>query len=591
MMKFLIDSRFKGYTIGHLQKDLLAGLIVGIVAIPLAMAFAIASGVKPEYGIYTAIIAGFITSLLGGTKFSISGPTGAFVPVLFAIVMQYGYENLLIAGLMAGFILILMGVLRMGTIIQYFPKPVTIGFTAGIAIIIFSGQIADFLGLTDVLKKEYFHENMFEIVMVLGAIDFYSLLTAVICLAVIIAAMRFFPKIPGALLGLIVSTLIATFFYPDQVATIGSKFGGIPSSLPQLQFPQLSPDKLLELLGPAFMIAMLGAIESLLCAVVADGMTGHKHNSNRELVGQGIANVITPLFGGIAATGAIARTATNIKNGGSSPLSGIIHSLVVLTVLLVLTPFASKIPMASMAPILMVVAWNMSERKEFARILKTRSFDSVVMLFTFALTVFIDLTTGVMIGLLVSFILFVKQMKTVHSVKKVALDDIQNKATTERVKEGYNCPQISLFTLEGPLFFAATQSLEDLIDREIQSNPKVILLRMSKVPYLDTSGEAVLVNVINRIRKQQGILLISGIREQPKSMLIKTGFYEQIGELHFFEHTGQAINYALSLLDLNQCKGCTKFAFRECSALSGQEKRTLYAGLSKKKAVLPTNNS
>ncbi|MCA0754248.1 sulfate permease [Paenibacillus sp. N4] len=573
-MKVLIDSRFQGYSFGHLQKDLTAGLIVGIVAIPLALAFAIASGVKPEYGLYTAIIAGFLTSLLGGSRFSISGPTGAFIPVLFAIVMQYGYENLLIAGFMAGIIILLMGILRLGAVIQYFPKPVTIGFTAGIAVIIFSGQISDFFGLSEVKKRELFHENMIEIYISMGSVNIYSLLTAAICLATILLANRFMPKIPGALLGLLASTLIAAFLYPDQVATIGSKFGGIPSALPQFQIPELSLNKVFELMAPAFMIAMLGSVESLLCAVVADGMAGSKHNSNRELVGQGIANMVTPLFGGIPATGAIARTATNIKNGAVSPISGLVHSLVLLAVLLFLTPYASKIPMASLAPILMVVAWNMSERKEFTHILKTKSYDSVIMLATFLLTVLMDLTTGVIFGLLISFILFVKQMKTIHSVKKVTTDSISKKVTPDRLREGADCPQISMFTLEGPLFFATTQTLEESVEAEIRIGSKVILLRMSKVPYLDTSGEAVMESLIIRIRREGGELLISGIRKQPINILKKTGLYEQIGRKNFFEHTGQAIGYALTRLDENKCKGCTKFAFRECSGLSGVETRS-----------------
>lgn len=565
-------DRFEGYSIGSLQKDLVAGLIVGIVAIPLAMAFAISSGVKPEYGIYTAIFAGILASVLGGSKFSITGPTGAFIPILFGIAMQYGYENLLIAGFMAGIMLLLMGLLKIGTIIKFFPKPVTIGFTTGIAVIIFSGQIADFFGLRDVKKHEFFHENMVEMFKHLNTVNVYSLLTAVICFVVIILTMKFFPKIPGALVGLLVSTVVATIFFPDQVATIGSKFGGIPNSLPSLHIPQIDSGKIVELMGPAFTIAMLGAIESLLCAVVADGMTGSKHNSNRELIGQGIANMITPLFGGIAATGAIARTATNIKNGGTSPLAGIIHGVVVLAVLLLLSPYASLIPMASMAPILMVVAWNMSERKEFAHILMTKTYDSIVLLLTFMLTVFIDLTTAVEFGLVLAIILFIKQMNSVHSVLKVSPDTKFNKVVPNRVAKGSACPQVSIFTLEGPLFFATTQALEDSVSKELESGQNTILLRMSKVPYLDTSGEAVLVDVIKKIHKNGGKLLVSGIRQQPKNLMERTGTYEEIGAKHFFEHTGQAINYALTMLDFNKCKGCKHFAFQECDELSNPSK-------------------
>lgn len=570
--QFLGLDRFEGYSIGNFQKDLVAGLIVGIVAIPLAMAFAINSGVKPEYGIYTAIIGGILCSLLGGSKFSISGPTGAFVPILFGITMMYGYENLIIAGFMAGVMLLLMGVLRIGTIIKFFPKPVTIGFTTGIAVIIFSGQITDFLGLSNVKKHEMFHENMQEIFLHLNTINGFSFLTAGICLTVIILAMKFLPKIPGALLGLLVSTLVATFLYPDQVATIGSKFGGIPSTLPSLQMPQIDSGKILELIPAAFTIAMLGAIESLLCAVVADGMTGSKHNSNRELIGQGIANMIIPLFGGIAATGAIARTATNIKNGGKSPLSGIIHGLVVLSVLVLLAPFASLIPMASMAPILMVVAWNMSERKEFAHILKLKSYDSIVMVATFLLTVFIDLTAAVEVGLVLAIILFIKQMNATHSVTKVLPDKQFNKVMPDHKAQGNGCPQTSIFTLEGPLFFATTQALENSVSKELLSGPKTVLLRMSKVPYLDISGEAVLASIVKQVHQKGVTLQISGIREQPKKLMVKTGLYEEIGEKRFFEHTGEAIDDSFSRLDLNKCKGCKHFAFQECTVLSNPQK-------------------
>jgi SulP family sulfate permease len=376
-------ERFEGYNTSAFRKDLISGLIVGIIAIPLGMAFAIASGVKPEYGIYTTIIAGIIISLFGGSKFQIGGPTGAFIPILFAIVIQYGYENLLIAGFLAGIILILMGALKLGALIKFIPRPVTIGFTAGISVIIFSGQIANFLGLSDIEKHEVFFSNMKEIVKHLSTINIYSVVTAGMCLVVILLAPRFISKVPGSLVGLVVSSVIATLFFKGNVATIGSSFGAIPSTLPHFHFPEMTWDRIETLIRPAFIIAMLGGIESLLSAVVADGMTGSRHNSNRELIGQGVANMITPLFGGIPATGAIARTATNIKNGAASPLSGIIHGVVVLMVLILFAPYASDIPLASMAPILMLVAWNMSDRKEFAHVLKTKTSDSVVLLITF----------------------------------------------------------------------------------------------------------------------------------------------------------------------------------------------------------------
>lgn len=401
-MKFSFSGRFQGYHMKSLQKDLISGVIVGIVAIPLGMAFAIASGVKPEYGLFTTIVAGILISVFGGSKFQIGGPTGAFVPILFAIVLQYGYEKLLIAGFMAGFILFVMGLCKLGRMIKYIPRPVTIGFTAGIAVTIFSGQIANFLGLRDLQKHEGFLANMKELGIHFSTLNGYSILTAVICLAFIIWTPKRLPKIPGPLVGLFISTVVATLFYPDKVATIGSTYGAIPNSLPNLHFPDLSIANMQLLIKPALVIAMLGGIESLLSAVVADRMGGTAHHSNRELMGQGIANMISPLFGGIPATGAIARTATNIKNGAVSPISGVVHGLVVLLVLFFFAPYASLIPLASMAPVLMVVAWNMSERRAFVHVMQTKTAESLVLLVTFILTVLTDLTTAVGVGLILS---------------------------------------------------------------------------------------------------------------------------------------------------------------------------------------------
>ncbi|MEG0450888.1 MAG: SulP family inorganic anion transporter, partial [Lysinibacillus sp.] len=323
-MKMLFTGRFEGYSVEHFKKDLLSGTIVGIVAIPLAMSFAIASGVKPEYGIYTACIAGILISLFGGSKYQIGGPTGAFVPILLGIVLTYGYENLLLAGLMAGILLCLMGIFKLGTLIKFIPRPVTIGFTAGIAVTIFIGQIANFLGLTDIERHEQFLANIKELALHINTTNLYSIVIAVICFITMLLTPKVFPKIPGPLAGIVASTVIATVFFSGQVATIATAYGSIPNTLPQFGIPEITFERIQLLIGPAFVIAMLGGIESLLSAVVADGMTNSKHNSNRELVGQGVANIITPLFGGIPATGAIARTATNIKTGAVSPMSGII---------------------------------------------------------------------------------------------------------------------------------------------------------------------------------------------------------------------------------------------------------------------------
>jgi sulfate permease, SulP family len=566
-------GRFEGYDVASFRKDLLSGLIVGIIAIPLGMAFAIASGVKPEYGIYTTIIAGILISLFGGSKFQIGGPTGAFIPILFAIVMQYGYDNLLIAGFMSGIILVLMGVFKLGILIKFIPRPVTIGFTAGIAVIIFSGQISNFLGLRDIEKHENFLSNMIEIVIHLATINIYSVVTAMVCLMVILLTPRFLPKLPGSLAGLVISSIVAVLFFKGNVATIGSSFGAIPGTLPHFQFLEMTWQRIETLIGPAFIIAMLGGIESLLSAVVADGMTGSRHNSNRELIGQGIANMATPLFGGIPATGAIARTATNIKNGAVSPISGIVHGVVVLLVLIMFARYASHIPLASMAPILMLVAWNMSERKEFIHVLKTKTSDSVVLLITFLLTVFTNLTIAVEVGLVLSVILFVKRMSETLMVDKVLPDPSakHEKVKAHMVTEGHDCPQISIYTIEGPLFFGAANMFDKSIMDIIYQRPKILLLRMGKVPIMDTTGESKLASLVKHLERFGGKVVISEIQPQPLNVLKKTGLYKLIGENRFFQHTGEAIDYALTQLDYNKCSGCKHFVFRECAKLSNTE--------------------
>ncbi|MEH7238645.1 SulP family inorganic anion transporter [Bacillus sp. JJ1562] len=576
LQKWAFTGRFKGYSVQSFQKDLISGVVVGIIAIPLGMAFAIASGVKPEYGIYTTIIAGILISLFGGSKYQIGGPTGAFIPILFGIVATYGFENLLIAGFMAGIILFMMGIFKLGSLIKFIPRPVTIGFTSGIAIIIFVGQVPNFLGLDQIEKHELFLDNMREIVLHIREINIYSILTAFICLVVLLLTPKFFPKVPGSLIALLISTGIATIFYPSQVATIGSTFGEIPSKLPSFQFPDITVERIKHLIQPAFVIAMLGAIESLLSAVVADGMTNSKHNSNRELVGQGLANMVTPLFGGIPATGAIARTATNIKTGAVSPLSGVIHGIVVLLVLLLFAPYASKIPLASMAPIIMLVAWNMSERRVFYHVLQTKTGDSLVLVVTFLLTVLMNLTVAVQVGLILAVVLFTKRMSDIIVTEK-ALPNPETKhekMDTGIVTDSHDCPQISIYNVEGPLFFGAAQAFEQQIMKSINYRPGVLLLRLGRVPFMDTTGEAGLASIVKDFSKH-GIVLISGIKPQPKSVLQKTGLYELIGEENFFEHTGDAIDFALTQINHNKCLGCRHFVFKECQALSGVEEKVV----------------
>ena len=577
--KFFVDERFQNYSWKAFQKDLISGIIVGIIAIPLGMAFAIASGVKPEYGIYTTIIAGILISLFGGSKFQIGGPTGAFIPILFGIVMTYGYDNLLVAGFMAGIILVLMGVFKLGSLIKFIPRPVTIGFTTGIAITIFTGQLANFLGLTGIEKKESFLANMAEIIHQLNTVNLLSVVTAIICLITMIITPKLFPKVPGALIGLLVSTIVAAFLYPGQVQTIGTAYGEISNSLPTISIPHVDLTIIQQLIGPAFVIALLGGIESLLSAVVADGMTNTRHNSNKELIGQGIANMVTPLFGGIPATGAIARTATNIKNGAVSPLSGVIHGIVVLLVLMIFAPYASHIPLASLAPVLMIVAWNMSERHIFSHILKTKTSDSLVLVVTFLLTVFVDLTTAVEVGLLLAVLLFTKRMvdSGVFAQALPNLNKASKKVETHVVSEGHDCPQITIYNIEGPLFFGVAQTFQQTI-------LKLLLLRMGKVPFIDLTGEAHLASIVKSFSKH-GTVLISGLGNQPEEVLRKTGLYDTIGEEHFFKHTGEAIQYSLNHLDRTKCLGCKHFAFSECASLSDSkelvvEKKKVYTSIS-----------
>ncbi|MGM5471793.1 SulP family inorganic anion transporter [Bacillus pumilus] len=528
-------GRFEGYDTSKLRRDLIAGLVVGVVAIPLGMAFAIASGVGPEYGLYTVIVAGILISLFGGSKYQIGGPTGAFVPILFGIVSQYGIENLLIAGFMAGCMLVLFGIFKLGKLMKFIPRPVIIGFTAGIAVIIFSGQIANFLGLKGVEKHESFFLNMREIVVHLGTANSLAILTAVIGLIVILVAQKYIPKIPGALLGLLASTFLAVLFFQGQVETIGSAYGEIPRQLPSFAFPELTIEKMIYLLPPAIIIALLGGVESILSAMVADNMKGSKHDSNKELVGQGIANMAAPLFGGIPATGAIARTATNIKNGGASPISGVVHGVVVLLILMLFAPYASMIPLAAMAPILMFVAWNMSEKKEFINIVKVKNADSLVLVVTFLLTVIGDLIIGVTAGLILAFIAFIKKMSQTTSIRpNVVVPQMETAAALEKQTDQQG---ISMYAIEGPLFFGTTDSLENSILDHVQTKPKTLILLMNKVNYMDTSAEAVLMNISNRLKHHNGKLMIVGLQSQPKELLRRTGLFHHIGKQYFFERT------------------------------------------------------
>ncbi|MFD1608019.1 SulP family inorganic anion transporter [Oceanobacillus luteolus] len=572
-MKLLKDNRFRGLTANDVKRDLMAGITVGIVAIPLGMAFAIASGVKPEYGLYTTVIAGILVALFGGSRYQIAGPTGAFIPILLAIVLEFGYEDLLIAGFMAGIMLMLMGFFKFGNLIKFIPRSVTIGFTAGIAVIIFAGQIENFLGLEGMEKKEYFHETMIQIFERLPTLNLYSILVAVLGVLILILVPRYFPRVPVLLVALIIPACIAYIFFPGKVETIGSAFGGISQSLPTLQFPELTWDKIVTLLQPAFVIAMLGGIESLLSAVVADGMTGKRHNSNRELIGQGLANVVTPLFGGIPATGAIARTATNIKSGAVSPLSGVFQGIFVLVTILALAPFASHIPLASMAPILMRVAINMSEHKSFAHIVKLRTSDSLVLAVTFLLTVFVNLTVAVQFGLLLAMFSFVKRMSEVVGVEKV----IPTRLKEEENSKGLQsiCPKIAFFTIEGPLFFGAADKFESMITRSINKKPSVLILKMKHVSYIDATGGNNLASLIRDFKKTGGTTLLAEMNDDVLNTIKNSGLYEEIGEKNIFSDASKAVDYSLNLINVNKCSRCGKKGATTCQVyLESQQLRS-----------------
>lgn len=526
------DNRFLHYNVTGFRKDLIAGITVGIVAIPLGMAFAIASGVKPEYGLYTTIIAGLIVAILGGSRFQIAGPTGAFIPILLAIVLQHSYEELLIAGFLAGIFLVIMSFAGVSSLIHFVPKSVTIGFTTGIAVIIFTGQIGNFFGLTGLEQKEFFHEDMIGLVKQFHTVNIFSILVAVIGLGVIFILPKITPRIPVFLVALLIPTILSVILFPGKVETIETAFGGIPNTLPTFSFPDITLSKLVALGSPALVIAALGSIESLLSAVVADGMKNgeyEKHDSKRELFGQGIANMITPLFGGIPATGAIARTATNIRSGAVSPISGVVQSLFVLLFLLVFAPYASYIPLAAMAPILMFVAWNMSARKNFLHILSLKTSDTLVLLTTFLLTIFVNLTVAVQIGILLSIISFLRKMINKLHLKVAKPSDV------ELIKFGDENPAtLKKYILDGPLFFGTAKSFEDAYPVILEEQTKTIIIDMEHLSVVDATGEEIL-SVLLEDAKKANINII--IKQLPKEKIIlfkRSGLYDKIGKDNFF---------------------------------------------------------
>jgi SulP family sulfate permease len=510
----------------HWPRNIVAGIVVGLVALPLAMAFAIASGVKPEQGLYTAIIAGALVSLLGGSRTQIAGPTGAFIVILAGITQRYGVDGLQIATLMAGVLLMIFGVLRLGAVIRYIPDSVIAGFTAGIAVIIWVGQWKDFFGLP-APHGDHFHEQLWSLLQQFPQLDFATTMLSLASLAVLFLSPRVAPRVPGPLVALVFATVTVKILRLP-VATIGSAFGGIPDTLPGFRWPDVSFARLLELVRPAFAIALLGAIESLLSAVVADGMAGTRHDSNQELIGQGIANIAAPLFGGFAATGAIARTATNIRNGGTAPIAGVMHALTLVLVILFLAPLAKDIPLCVLAAILFMVAWNMAELPHFMRMVhRAPGRDVFILLTTFTLTVFVDLVVAVNMGVILAALLFMQRMASTVVVQSSSAHDLQHELSSIGLTE---LPAAMLvYSIDGPFFFGAVETFERALS-QTHTDPRVVILRMNNVPFMDITGLQTLEEAIQQLRKRGVRVILCGVLESVRTKLRKAGVLALLGE-------------------------------------------------------------
>lgn len=545
-MHTLIES----YSAGLLQKkywlqNIIAGIIVGVVALPLAMAFAIASGAKPEQGIYTAIVAGFIVSIMGGSRVQIAGPTGAFIVVLSGVTAQYGIGGLQVATVMAGCMLFVFGLARLGGVIKFIPEPVIVGFTAGIALVIWVGQWQYFFGLP-AIGSGHFHQKLIQLFSVLPDFNGATTLLGLFSLAVVIFSTRIpgLKRVPGPLVALVLATLFQALFKLNDVATIGSMFGGIPQGLPGFSFPEFPVDRWVELIKPAFTIAMLGAIESLLSAVVADGMAGTKHNSNRELVGQGLANIVTPFFGGFAATGAIARTATNIRNGGTSPLAGIVHCLTLILIILFLAPLAIHVPLTALAAILFVVAWNMSEAKHFIKLIRQAPrVDLLILLVTFLLTIFGDLTIAVGIGVAIAVIHFMRRMASSVDVKQLSATDLQLELQQHNITE---LPQgVLVYSIEGPFFFGVVEIFQHAL-AVTHTDPRCLILRLRWVPFVDASGLQTMDDVLVDLHQRGVRVLLCEANELVTAKLNKMGIIKRIGDGNIYAEFSQALRSCLS---------------------------------------------
>ncbi len=545
-------TTIKNYDRKTFMADLMAGIIVGIVALPLAIAFGIASGVSPEKGIITAIVAGFIIAACGGSKVQIGGPTGAFIVIVYGIIQQYGMQGLTIATLMAGVFLILLGVLRLGTIIKYIPYPIVVGFTSGIAVTIFTTQIKDLLGMDMAQVPSDFIEKWIAYAHNLGSIDLWSTIVGLASVAIIALMPRLSSKIPGSLVAIIVMTvavlLLQHYGIATSVETIGDRFS-ISSALPDASVPHLSWDAVKSLVAPALTIAVLGAIESLLSATVADGVTGDRHDSNTELIGQGLANIASPLFGGIPATGAIARTMANITGGGRTPVAGIIHAVVLLLIFLFLMPLARYIPMACLAGVLVVVSYGMSGWRSFRALMRNPKSDVTVLLLTFFLTIIFDLTIAIEVGLICACLLFMRRMAETTEVRAILDEiDLNEDADMERGNlEHLTIPEgVEVYEINGPYFFGAGNRFEDIMSR-YGDRPRVRIIRMRKVPFIDSTGLHNLENLCLMSQREGITIVLSGVNPKVEAVLRKNHVDQLLGSENICNHIDLALARAREL--------------------------------------------
>ena len=547
-------SALKNYNKKSFTADLMAGIITGIVALPLAIAFGIASGVSPEKGIITAIVAGFIISALGGSRVQIGGPTGAFIVIVYGIIQQYGMQGLTIATLMAGVFLIMLGVLRLGTIIKYIPYPIIVGFTSGIAVTIFTTQIKDLLGMQMETVPADFIEKWIAYAQNITHIDLWSTLVGLASVVIIAVTPRFSKKVPGSLIAIIVITVVALLLKQyagvTTIETIGDRFS-INSNLPDAVVPTITWETIKSLAGPAMTIAVLGAIESLLSATVADGVIGDHHDSNTELIGQGIANIASPLFGGIPATGAIARTMTNINNGGRTPVAGIVHAAVLLAIFLFLMPLAQYIPMACLAGVLVVVSYGMSGWRSFMAMMRNPKSDITVLVLTFLLTIIFDLTIAIEVGLVCACLLFMRRMAETTEVRTILDEiDLNEDADMQRGNlEHLTIPHdVEVYEINGPFFFGAGNRFEDIMAR-YGNRPKVRIIRMRKVPFIDSTGLHNLENMCLMSQKEGITVVLSGVNPKVEAVLKRNNFNTLLGEENICNHIDLALARAREILN------------------------------------------